>query len=129
MNHPKSVIPDIEVTHPLVPLARAFESNAVRYTLIGVSGANLYGPMGQAVFTTEDFDFFLPIDPENLLQAWDACNATNLKLWLDNEPLDRPHDRWLAERVTQRPRVPDRGDHDTRCASLAYRHVEARNWS
>ncbi len=28
--------------------------------LIGVSGANLYGPAGQAIFTTQDFDLFLP---------------------------------------------------------------------
>jgi len=40
----------------------------VRYVLIGVSGANLYGPAGQAVFTTEDFDLFLPLDPDNLFR-------------------------------------------------------------
>jgi len=26
-----------------------------------LSGANLYGPRGQAVFTTDDIDLFLPL--------------------------------------------------------------------
>jgi hypothetical protein len=76
--------------------------NAVRYVLIGVSGANLYGPSGQAVFTTDDFDLFLPPDPDNLVRAWSACEHTSLDLWLGNEPLDSPRDRWLAERVVER---------------------------
>ncbi len=49
--------------------------------VINVSGANLYAPAGQAVFTTEDIDLFV---------------------WLGSEPLDRPRDRWLAERVIDR---------------------------
>jgi hypothetical protein len=44
------------VTHPLAPLARDLARRTVRYVLIGVSGANFYGPEGQAVFTTQDFD-------------------------------------------------------------------------
>ena len=31
------------------------------YVLVGVSGANLYGPRSQAVFTTDDIDLFLPL--------------------------------------------------------------------
>ena len=90
------------MTHPLASLARTLQAHSVRYVLIGVSGANLYGPAGQAVFTTDDFDLFLPADPENLVSAWSACEAANLELWLGDEPLDRPRDRWLAGRVTER---------------------------
>jgi hypothetical protein len=40
------------VTHPLAPLARELAARSVQYVLIGVSGANLYSPAGQAVFAT-----------------------------------------------------------------------------
>jgi len=90
------------VTHPLVPLARALGQRSVRYVLIGVSGANLYGPSGQAVFTTEDLDLFMPPDPANLEQAWAACDEAQLELWLTDEPLERPRDRWLAEQSVRR---------------------------
>jgi hypothetical protein len=90
------------VTNPLAPVARALAARSVRYLLIGVSGANLYGPASQAVFATEDFDLFLPLDPINLLEAWTACEETGLELWLGGDPLDRPRDRWLAERIVER---------------------------
>jgi hypothetical protein len=35
--------------HPLTPLGRRLAARAVRYALIGVSGANLYEPGGQAI--------------------------------------------------------------------------------
>ena len=70
--------------------------------MIGVSGANLYGPAGQAIFTTEDIDLFLPLDADNLVQAWAACDDAGLELSANNEPLDRPRDRVLAERVVER---------------------------
>lgn len=90
------------MTHPFAPLASELVARAVRYVVIGVSGANLYGPAGQAVFTTQDIDLFLPADPDNLVRAWDACEIAALELRLHNEPLDRPRDRWLAERVVAR---------------------------
>jgi hypothetical protein len=90
------------VTHPLAPLARRLGDRHVRYVVIGVSGANLYGPGGQAVFATDDIDLFLPLEPDNLIRAWAACDETRLDLWLANEPLDRPRDRWLAERIVER---------------------------
>lgn len=74
----------------------------MRYLLIGVSAANLYGPAGQAVFITDDFDVLLPLDPANLVQAWDAAEAAGLELWSNGEPLDRPHDLWIAERIVER---------------------------
>jgi hypothetical protein len=90
------------VTHPLAPLARRLEERHVRYLLIGVSGANLYGPGGQAIFATDDIDLFVPLDPGNLVEAWTACEEAALDLWWANEPLDRPRDRWRAERVVER---------------------------
>jgi hypothetical protein len=83
----------------LAPLCGALAERSVRYVLIGVSAANLYGPDGQAIFTTEDFDLFLPLDAPNLLRAWEACEQTGLQLWIRDEPLDRPRDMWLAEQV------------------------------
>ena len=84
------------MTHPLAPLARALAQRSARYVLIGVSGANLYGPGGQAVFTTDDIDLFLPPDPDNLVHAWSACEEAHLELWLSDEPLDRPRDRGIG---------------------------------
>ena len=90
------------MTNPLVPLGRALASRSVRYVLIGVAGANLYAPSGQASFVTKDFDLFIPPDPDNLVRAWAACDASTLDLWLGEEPLDRPRDGWLAERIIER---------------------------
>lgn len=87
------------MTHALSPLCRAFAGTSVRYVLIDVSGANLYAPSGQAIFTTEDFDFYLPLEPDNLVRAWAACESVGFELWFGEEPLDRPRDRWLADRI------------------------------
>ena len=89
------------MTHPLAPLARELAARSVRYLLIGVSGANFYGPAGQAVFATMDFDLFLPPDADNLARAWASCEQVGLDLWLGAEPLDSPRDRFLAERAIQ----------------------------
>jgi len=90
------------VSNPLVPLGRALALRSVRYVLIGVSGANLYAPGGQASFVTKDYDLFLPRDVDNLVQAWAACEDTGVDLWLSDDPLDRPRDLWLAERMVER---------------------------
>jgi hypothetical protein len=90
------------VSQPVVPLLRALAERRVRYLLIGVSGANMYAPSGQARFVTQDYDLLLPPDPANLVAAWSACEALDLALWLGDEPLDRPRDRWLAERIIER---------------------------
>ena len=37
-----------------------------------MAGANLYAPSGQASFVTKDFDFLIPPDPDNLVEAWAA---------------------------------------------------------
>jgi hypothetical protein len=89
------------VTDAFALLARAFAQRSARYMLIGVSGINFHDPTA-GLFVTADYDLFLPLDPENLLQAWAACDDTHLELWLGDEPLDRPRDRWLAERIIER---------------------------
>jgi len=88
--------------NPLVPLARALGAHSVRFVLIGVAGANYYALAGQDAFITRDHDLFLPQDPDNLVRAWEVCEEQALDLWLTNEPLDRPRDRWLAERIVER---------------------------
>jgi hypothetical protein len=75
------------VINPLGPVAEALNSRSVRYVLIGVYGANLYAPGGQSVFITDDADLFLPLDADNLVRAWNACDACGLDLWLGSEPL------------------------------------------
>jgi hypothetical protein len=93
------------VTNPLAPLGLALARHSVRYVLIGVSWANLYAPGGQGSFVTRDYDLFLPLDPDNLVRAWDACEDTGVDLWLRDEPLDRPRDGWLAKRIVERRAV------------------------
>jgi hypothetical protein len=86
----------------LVPLARALSQRQVRYVVIGVGGANYWAHTAGVVFTTQDRDLFLPPDPDNLVGAWAACEDVGVDLWLTDEPLDRPRDRWLAERIVER---------------------------
>jgi hypothetical protein len=93
------------VSHPVAPLVRAFQAHSIRYVLIGVAGANFYAPSAGASFMTRDFDFFLPLDPGNLVKAWSCCEEERLDLWLHEEPLDRPRDIWLAERMVERRAV------------------------
>ena len=90
------------MTDPFAPLCRILATRAVRYLLIDVSGANFYTHPALPRFLTEDYDLFLPPDPENLVQAWAACDEAHLELWLGDEPLDHPRDRWLAERIIER---------------------------
>jgi hypothetical protein len=87
---------------PLLPLVRFLHTERVKFVGIGVAGANYYAPGGSTIFTTTDRDLFLPLDADNLVACWRACEEAGLTLWSGNEPLDRPRDRWLAERVIER---------------------------
>ena len=40
---------------------RTYRFDLSNYVRVGVSGANLYGPRGQAVFTTDAIDLFVPL--------------------------------------------------------------------
>lgn len=86
-------------------LVRALGERNVRFVLIGVWGANFYATTGGTVFTTEDHDLFLPLDADNVLRAWQTCEAVGLTLWCGNEPLDIPRDRFLADAITARKMV------------------------
>ena len=86
----------------LVPLAQALKQRDVRYVIIGVGGANYWAHAAGLVFTTQDRDLFLPPDSANLVAAWAACDEVGMELWLLNEPLERPRDQWLADRIVER---------------------------
>ncbi len=83
-------------------LARALHERDTRFVVIGVWGANFFAPAAGAVFTTADRDLFLPLDAENVMRAWDACEGSGLSLWSGSEPLDTPHDRFTADAVVAR---------------------------
>jgi predicted nucleotidyltransferase len=87
---------------PFAGLLKALHQDAVRFMVIGVWGANYYARSGATLFTTRDRDLFLPIDPENLLRAWQVCEAAGLSLWAGDEPLDLPRDLTLARAVVER---------------------------
>jgi hypothetical protein len=87
---------------PLLPLISALGERAVRFVVIGVSGANYWAHSGSVVFSTRDRDLFLPLDPDNVVRCWEACEAVGLHLLSGREPLDSPRDRWLADRVVER---------------------------
>jgi hypothetical protein len=87
---------------PFTRLAEALNHHEVRYVLIGVWGANLWARSGATIFTTEDFDLFLPPDPANALRSWTASETVGLRLFCDDEPLDRPRDEFLAGAIVSR---------------------------
>ena len=83
-------------------LVDGLHRRGVRFVLIGVWGANLHADDATVVFTTFDFDLFLPPDPDNLLEAWRVCEELGLSLETGREPLDTPRDRALATRAVER---------------------------
>ncbi len=87
---------------PEADLLRALNERGVRFVAIGVWGVNLYAKSAMQTFATRDKDLFLPPDPENLLLSWQACESVGLELFCGDEPLDRPHDSFIAKSVVQR---------------------------
>ena len=83
-------------------LVGALNRRGVRFVLIGVWGANFHARDASALFTTLDYDLFLPPSPDNLLEAWRACDEIGLSLEAAGEPLDTPRDRALAAAVIRR---------------------------
>jgi len=80
-------------------LVERLRRDGVRFVVIGLSGANYYARSAATLFVTQDRDLFLPPAPDKTLAAWRACEAFGLDLVCGAEPLDRPRDRLLAERV------------------------------
>jgi hypothetical protein len=91
-------------------LIRALHERQVRFVAIGVWGANYYAAGITELFSTQDEDLFLPPDPDNLLRAWEACDSAGLELTCGSEPLDRPRDLLLAEKVVERRALTRAGD-------------------
>jgi predicted nucleotidyltransferase len=89
-------------TDPLAKVVAAFHRGGVRFIVMGVWGANYYAKSGATLFATQDQDLFLPLDPDNLLRAWQAGEAAGLSLWVGDEPLDLPRDLTLARAVVER---------------------------
>ena len=83
-------------------LVAALNRRGVRFVLIGTWGANFHAPDASALFTTLGHDLFLPPDPDNLLEAWEACGEVGLSLQAGGEPLDTPRDHALAAAVIRR---------------------------
>jgi hypothetical protein len=75
---------------PLLPLISRLNERSVRFVVIGVAGANYYALGGSTMFATKDRDLFLPLDVDNLVHAWLACEGAGLELWSGREPLDAP---------------------------------------
>jgi hypothetical protein len=84
---------------PFLRLLARLAQGEVRYVVIGVAGANYYARSGAEAFATKDRDLFLPPDPLNLLNAWNASRVSGYELWSQEELLGEPQDQWLAERV------------------------------
>lgn len=61
-------------------LADALQRTGVRFVLIGTWGANLHARDATAVFTTFDFDLFLPPEPDPLVGTWRVCEELGLSL-------------------------------------------------
>jgi predicted nucleotidyltransferase len=87
---------------PFLRLASALDQANVRFVVIGVAGANQYARSAGSIFTTEDFDLFLPANAGNAILAWRACENMGLELWCGSEPLDSPRDEFLAEQIVSR---------------------------
>lgn len=87
---------------PFSVLAAALGAAGVRFVLIGVAGANHWARSGSTIFTTQDYDVLLPLDPDAVLAAWSAARSVGLDLWSGGEPLGEPRDRWLAEQIVTR---------------------------
>lgn len=82
-------------------LVSALKAARSRFVLIGVGGANFWARSGHAVFTTVDYDLFVPPEPDNQLRLWRCCDELGLELWCADEPLDRPRDRALARNIVR----------------------------
>jgi hypothetical protein len=84
---------------PFTRLVAELDAARVRFVLIGVWGANFWARSASTVFTTQDYDLFLPLDPDEVLRAWRVCEQAGLRLWCGDDPLDEPRDLGLAQRV------------------------------
>src|SRR5438093_7665870 len=100
------------MTDRCLELIQAFDERLVRFVVMGVWGANYYAARGNAIFTTQDRDLFMPLDPNNELRAWTAARTVGLDLWCGDEPLGEPADDFLAQRIVERRMLVTATAHD-----------------
>ena len=102
-------------------LVERLHRDAVRFVVIGFSGANYYARSARMLFATQDRDLFLPPDADNTLAAWRACEA--LDLATDRAGLDVDFTFVMAgqdfERVWKRRRIFRLGNVELPVARLA----------
>ena len=55
-----------------------------------MSGERTTTPVRRALLTTFDLGAFLPLDANNLVLAWKACESAGCTLWAGDEPLGPP---------------------------------------
>lgn len=96
--------PQVVREAPTAPRTRLFESlnhREVRYLVIGVGGVNMHARHSTRPLRTGDLDLFLPLDAQNLMRTWEACELAGWTLWSSGEPLDQPRDLLVATRVVR----------------------------
>ncbi len=96
---------------PFLRLARTLLRSDIRFVVIGLSGINLHARSASEIFATQDRDLFVPPEAENALAAWRVSERLGLELWCGDEPLDRPRDRLLADRVIAQRALVRATDH------------------
>jgi len=102
-------------------LVAALHAERALFVLIGVWAASLHARSAAAVFTTQDYDLFLPADVDNALLVWRTCESMGLELLAGDEPLDQPRDRLLAERIRAAPAAAGRGAQRSPATSRTHR--------
>jgi hypothetical protein len=96
---------------PFLRLVRSLARGGVRFVVIGLSGVNFHARSASELFATQDRDLLLPRDPDAALSAWRVSEKLGLELTCGAEPLDRPRDRFLAERVVANRALVRATDH------------------
>ena len=89
-------------------LVEALQRRDVRFVLIGIWGVNAHASDGAAIFTTNDFDLFLPPDADNLLRTWPATSSASRYDPAVNRSTRRatacwPNASWTAARSCGQP--------------------------
>ena len=101
MTDPRPAIPELS----FAAVVASLHARQVRFTLIGVWGANFHTVDASALFDTPDYDLFLPLDPDNLLRACQVAQALGLGLRTDGGLLDAPRDADQARAVVDQHAV------------------------
>jgi hypothetical protein len=96
---------------PFLRLVRSLGRAGVRFVVIGLSGVNLHARSASELFATQDRDLFIPPHADDALRAWRVSEKLGFELTCGGEPLDRPRDRFLAERVVANRALVRATDH------------------